>query len=270
MSEAIVSPVGRILYVQNLWKARRFQNNPTNAAKYGCAVVITKNPNDPVQQALIAAFNVDALTIDGTLPPQFAGGMATLPYGKKSCLMEGSVRHPGDAFYADKLILSASKAEEDGQPQVLSGPGQPIMDKGELYSGADAMLHVRFYVYGGGTGGLNAELLGAMKVGDNEKLGHTDPDSSAAFAAATGQPVQQPVQQPPLQPAPGGFAIPGQPVQQPYPVQQQPLPAYAAPIVPGAPVYPAAQPIPVQPVQQQPLLSPEQQAAAAAVAPSFL
>ena len=74
------------------------------------------------------------------------------------------------------------------------------MKSGEIYSGVNAMLHLRFYSYRGGSGGVNAQLIGVMKTGDNEKLGHTDPDSSAAFTAATGGAVQpQQVQQQPVQ-----------------------------------------------------------------------
>ena len=198
MSDALVSPPGRILYVHNLYKARRFKNDPNNPAKFQCALVILKN--DPRVAAMIETYNIDATSIEGTTPSPVAGAPAVLPFGKKSCLMDGAVRHPGDAFYSDKYILSASKAEEDGQPQLLLGPGQPLMDKGDLYSGADALLHLRFYTYKGGSGGINAELIGVMKVGDNEKLGHTDPDSSDAFATAMSvQPVAvQPAPTPPF------------------------------------------------------------------------
>ena len=220
MSEALVTPIGRVLYVRSLFTARRYKNDPNNAAKYGCSLVVPKN--DPALAPIIAAFNADVMTVEGSVPPTYPGGLATLPYGKKSCLLDGAVRHPGDAFYADKYILGASRAEEDGQPSLLTGPGQPLMDKGELYSGADVMLHLRFYPYAGGTGGINAELIGFKKTGDNEKLGHTDPDSSEAFAAANGGAVQQvqPQYQQPVQPQ-YQQPVQQQPVQQ-QPVQQQP------------------------------------------------
>ena len=273
MSEPIVSPIGRLLYVRSLWTARRFQNNPQNPAKYSCTLIINKN--DPALQGFLAPYNAEAATLDGYVPnPQ---GLPTLPYGKKSCILDGAVRYPTDPFYADKYILSTSCSEDNGQPNILLGPGQPVMDKGEIYDGVDAQVFVRFYAYAGGTGGINAELLGVMKTGDNDKLGDSTPDASAAFAAAgaigSGPTVA------PVQPAPAGFAVPAQPAYAPIqpayaPIQpayapiQQPAPAgFAAPAQPAyAPIQqpaPVAQPAPGVPVQPavvpgQPAVAPGQ------------
>lgn len=206
MSEAFVTPEGRLRYARSLWAARRFQNNPTNPAKFSCSLVIDKaNPETP---NLIAQFNAVANTIEGTQPGQ-PGQLSVLPYGKKSSLMDGAVRFPGEAFYADKLILGCSRSEDDGAPKVFNPDNTPVIDKGAIYDGCNARIHLNFYAYKGGTGGVNAGLFAVLKTGDNDRLGNADPDSTSAFASYGGAPIPaQPVAQPAQ---PGGVNI-AQPV----------------------------------------------------------
>lgn len=200
MAEAFVTPEGRLRYARSLWSARRFQNNPSNPAKYSCSLAVSKS--DPQIQDLVQKYNAVALTVEGAQPgPQ--GGLTVLPYGKKSCLMDGAVRHPGEAFYADKLILSCSRPEEDGAPQVLLDANTPVIDKGEVYDGCNARIHLNFYAYKGGSGGINAGLYAVMKTGDNERLGNAAPDSAAAFGGFPG--AGQSIPTPP--PAPTGFGV---------------------------------------------------------------
>ena len=245
---AVVTPQGRLLYVKSLWTAKRFKNQPDAQLKYSCSIVVDKVQQDPAQaallQALFAEFNTVAMTIEGAQPPQVAGGLCILPYGKRYNILDGAVRFPADPFFADKWVIGCSRSADDGQPQVILGPGQPVMDKAELYDGAIVQAHISFYAYGGGTGGVNADCIAVMKVGDAEPLGgHALPDSDEAFAAAgaigSGPTVA------PVQAAPANFGVPGQPAyapQQPVqPVPQYVQPAPVAQPVPGVPVQPAAQ-----------------------------
>ena len=182
MATPFVTPVARLRYARSIWTARRFQNNPANAAKFSCTFVIAKN--DPAMVAVIEEYNILAIEALGAGPAPAPGQLAVLPYGKKTCLMDGALRHPGDAFYADKWLLSAARAEEDGAPKVLLNPTTPVVDKGEIYDGVEVRGHVSFYPYKGGSGGINADLHGVMKVGDNERIGNSAPDSGSAFATA--------------------------------------------------------------------------------------
>jgi len=220
------------------------------------------NKADPQAADLIARYNIEALTIEGATPG-LPGQPVVLPYGKKTCLLDGAVRFPTDPFYADKWVLGCSRAEEDGAPKVLLDANTPVIDKGDVYDGCNARIHLNFYAYKGGSGGINAGLYGVLKTGDNERLGNADPDSGSAFAGVQGVgpsavQVAQPAQ-------PGGIQIPGQPVAPPPYAQQQP-PNYQQPVQQYAP-QPVAQPVqqfvqPGQPVQQfvqpQPVAVPQQ------------
>lgn len=206
MTQAIVTPEGRLRYAKSLWSARRFQNNPNNPAKYSCSLIISKA--DPSIANLIAVYNEAALAVDGATPHSTPGYPASLPYGKKSCLMDGAVRFPNDPFYADKWILGCSRSEEDGAPKVLLDANTPVIDKGAIYDGCNARIHLNFYPYKGGSGGVNAGLFGVMKTGDNDRIGNQDPDSAGAFAGIQGAGVTTP---PPSR-APDTFGLQLQPL----------------------------------------------------------
>jgi len=187
--------------------------------------------------------------------------------------MDGAVRFPTDPFYADKYILGCSRPEEDGAPKVLLDANTPVIDKGDVYDGCNARMHVNFYAYKGGTGGINSDVYGVMKTGDNERLGNASPDSGSAFAGVQGagpstaqpvapaqpggvnlgQPSQQPVYQQPVQAQHAHGEMYAQPVAQPHPVYQQPAPVQQ-------PVYqqPMPQPAAVQPPIYQPGVQPGQ------------
>ena len=269
MSESFVTPEGRLRYARSLWAARRFKNNPANDAKFSCSLIIDKN--NPQIGALIEQYNVVALTVEGAVQ-NAPGALVTLPYGKKTSLMDGAVRFPGDAFYADKLILGCSRSEGDGAPDVRGVDNNPVVDKGEVYDGCNAVILLNFYAYAGGTGGINAGLHAVRKTGDNDRLGNAAPDAATAFANIPVVAAPQPQVGVPAQPGGVQIAQPGQPGVAPvgqYPVQPvPPQQAYQQPVQQF--VQPSQQPLPAvgqqpppplgqQPVYQQPVQQPVQQ-----------
>ena len=254
-NQPFITPEGRALYVRNLWTASRYKNSPDNPSKYRCSIAIPLS--DPQLPALIADYNAIVIA-ELEAQPAPPGGLAILPRGVYSCLEFGSVLHPGDAFFADKIVLGLSRNEEDGAPKVLLDAVTPVIDKGVIYDGIRGRAHARFYSFAGGRGGINCEIFGLLKTADDEPVGVAAPDTAEAFAGVQGVGPSAAIGTP----APANFAIPGvQPLPvQPLPVQQV-VPAQV-PIDPNAvynvspgqplPVQQQVQPLPVQPVPVQP------------------
>lgn len=199
MSEIIVIPEARLRYINHLYTPSRYQNDPGQRLKYSAAVLVPKVT--PGGQALKVAF-------DRVVMEFF--GVPELAYGQTPCLLEASLKFPGDPFYNDYWFLSMSRGADDGAPKVLLNPTTPVVDKGEIYPGVNVAVHGSLYAYKGGRGGVNFDLFGVMKTGDNERIGDAPPDSGEAFGSAgvqgSGGTIAQPT------PSPQGFTVPAQPV----------------------------------------------------------
>jgi hypothetical protein len=204
MSEQNIIPEARLRYINHLYQASRYKNDPTQTLKYSAAAIIPKS--SPSGLAIKAAFDREVMAFHG---------VPALAYGQTPCLLDGALKFPGDAFYADYWFLSMGRKGDDGAPQVLLNPTTPVMDRGEIYPGCWVAISGQLYGYKGGRGGVNFDLFGVMKIKDDDRIGDAPPDAGEAFAQAGIQGAGASITQP--QPAPEGFKMqPTQPSNAPF------------------------------------------------------
>lgn len=164
-SARITTPVGRLSYV-HIFKPRAYQEG--HDPKYSCSIIFNKS-DEALLAPIRAAFNQ-------VLQEDFEG---TLPYGASGAeyLMDGAVRYPGDAYYADKLILNTSQQAERPPQVVQVIEGQPVPQAvtlpSDVYSGCEGKLLINFYGFQGGKKGIACSLQAVCKTADGESLGGT-------------------------------------------------------------------------------------------------
>lgn len=195
MSIKITIPEVRLRYINHLYEADRYKNDPTQTLKYSAGALILKASASG--QAIQQAFDQEVMNFHGV--PQLA-------YGQTPCLLDGALKFPGDPFYADYWFLSMGRMAEDGAPQVLLNPTTPVVDRSEIYPGCWVAISGNLYGYKGGRGGVNFDLFGVMKIRDDDRLGEAPPDAGALFAQAGIQGTGPTVA--PVAPAPANFAVP--------------------------------------------------------------
>jgi len=197
MSEQIVIAEARLRYVNHLYQANRYKNDPTQTLKFSAAALILKS--SPSGEAIKAAFDREVMAFHG---------VPALAYGQTPCLLDGALKFPGDPFYADYWFLSMGRMADDGAPQVLLNPTTPVVDRAEIYPGAWVAVSGNLYGYKGGRGGVNFDLFGVMKIRDDERIGDAPPDAGDTFAAAGIQGTGPSIVQPQSAPADFGMAPP--------------------------------------------------------------
>ena len=84
-------------------------------------------------------------------------------------LRDGDVEREDDDAYANAYFINANSVTA---PQIVDTKVQPILDRGEVYSGVYARVSINFYAFNSnGNRGIACGLGNIQKVRDGEPLG---------------------------------------------------------------------------------------------------
>ncbi len=130
--------------------------------KYSVSVLIPRDDTktvDAINAAIDAAMEEGIAKFGGKKPNK-----ATI----KIPLRDGDIERDDDAYKGHYFI----NANSTTAPQVVDRSVQPILDRGEVYSGCYARVSLNFYAYNAnGNRGVACGLGNIQKVRDGETLG---------------------------------------------------------------------------------------------------
>lgn len=165
----VVTGVVRLSYA-NVWEAVSINGG---TPKYSVSLIIPKSDTktiEAINAAVEAAIKEGAAKFGGKIPNKAA---LKLP------LRDGDVERDDDAYKGAYFV----NANSTSAPQIVDRAVQPILDRGEVYSGCYARVSINFYAFNSnGNRGIACGLGNIQKVRDGEPLGGK---SSAASDFAT-------------------------------------------------------------------------------------
>jgi hypothetical protein len=152
----VVTGKVRLSYV-NVFEPRAGMNG--GDPKYSVCVLIPKSDTatvNKVKAAIEAAKEAGKATWGGKVPP-----------GVKVPLRDGDTERDSAEYKGHWFINANSKQ----QPGVVDAQLNPIMSKGEVYSGVYGRVSLNFYAYSqSGNKGVGAGLQNVQKLADGEPL----------------------------------------------------------------------------------------------------
>lgn len=171
-STKVVTGVVRLSYA-NVWEPVSINGSKP---KYSVSLIIPKDDKatvDAINRAVENAIKDGAAKFGGKIPPR---GSLKLP------LRDGDTERDDEAYKGCYFV----NANSTTAPQIVDRQVQPILDRGEIYSGCYARVSVNFYAFNSnGNRGIACGLGNIQKIRDGEPLGGktsaaddfaTDPD----------------------------------------------------------------------------------------------
>lgn len=156
----VVTGLVRLSYA-NVWEPKA----PTEGAtpKYSVSLIIPKSDTETIakiNEAINAAIDEGVGKFGGKKPNRAA---LKLP------LRDGDVEREDDEAYANAYFINANSVTA---PQIVDTKVQPILDRGEVYSGVYARVSINFYAFNSnGNRGIACGLGNIQKVRDGEPVG---------------------------------------------------------------------------------------------------
>lgn len=165
----VVTGVVRLSYA-NVWEAVSINGG---TPKYSVSLIIPKSDTktiEAINAAVDVAIKEGAAKFGGKIPNK---AVLKLP------LRDGDVERDDEAYKGAYFV----NANSTSAPQIVDRAVQPILDRGEVYSGCYARVSINFYAFNSnGNRGIACGLGNIQKVRDGEPLGGK---SSAAADFAT-------------------------------------------------------------------------------------
>ena len=156
----VVTGIVRLSYA-NVWEPKAV--NEGQAPKYSVSLIIPKDDKDTVAKINAA---IDAAIEEGI--GKF-GGKKPNKAALKLPLRDGDVERDEDEAYANSYFINANSPTA---PQIVDTKVQPILERGEVYSGVYARVSINFYAFNSnGNKGIACGLGNIQKVRDGEPLG---------------------------------------------------------------------------------------------------
>ena len=157
-STKVVTGVVRLSYA-NVWEPVSINDSKP---RYSVSLIIPKSDTktiDAINAAVENAIKDGAAKFGGKIPPR---GALKLP------LRDGDLEREDEA-YRDSYFVNANSTTA---PQIVDRAVQPILDRGEVYSGCYARVSINFYAFNtNGNKGVACGLGNIQKVRDGEPLG---------------------------------------------------------------------------------------------------
>ena len=161
-TKVITGPRTRWSYA-NVWDPKSINGG---TPKYSVSLIIPKDDTetiDKINAAIMAAYEEGESKLKGygkTVPPL---KMIKIP------LRDGDLERPDDAAYANSYFINANSTTA---PQIVDQKVQPILDRGEVYSGCYARVSINLYAFNSnGNRGVACGLGNIQKIRDGEPLG---------------------------------------------------------------------------------------------------
>ena len=154
----VVTSVVRLSYA-NVWEPKSINGG---AEKYSVSLIIPKSDTKTltaIQKAIDVAIEEGRGKFGGKIPNKSA---LKLP------LRDGDIDRPDDEAYANCYFVNANSTTA---PQIVDRAVQPILDRGEVYSGCYARVSINFYAFNtNGNRGVACGLGNIQKVKEGDPL----------------------------------------------------------------------------------------------------
>ena len=157
-STKVVTGIVRLSYA-NVWEPASINGG---TPKYSVSLIIPKT-----DEKTITAINA---AIDNAIKDGAAkfGGKIPARAALKLPLRDGDAERDDEA-YKNSFFMNANSTTA---PQIVDRSVQPILDRGEVYSGCYARVSINFYAFNSnGNRGIACGLGNIQKVKDGEPLG---------------------------------------------------------------------------------------------------
>ena len=155
----VVTGTVRLSYA-NVWEPKSINGG---TEKYSVSLIIPKSDKktiDAINKAVDAAIEEGIAKFGGKKPNKAA---IKLP------LRDGDTERDDEA-YANSYFVNANSTTP---PQIVDQNVQPILDRGEVYSGVYARVSINFYAFNtNGNKGVACGLGNIQKVRDGQPLGN--------------------------------------------------------------------------------------------------
>lgn len=156
----VVTGVVRLSYA-NVWEPKAVNEGTT--PKYSVSLIIPKDDKETIDKINAA---IDAAIEEGI--GKF-GGKKPNKAAIKLPLRDGDIEREEDEAYANSYFVNANSPTA---PQIVDTKVQPILERGEVYSGVYARVSINFYAFNSnGNKGVACGLGNIQKVRDGEPLG---------------------------------------------------------------------------------------------------
>lgn len=155
----VVTGVVRLSYA-NVWEPKSINGG---AEKFSVSLIIPKSETktiEAINKAVDAAIEEGRGKFGGKIPSRSA---LKLP------LRDGDIDRPDDEAYTGCYFVNANS---NSAPEVVDKSLNPVMSRGEVYSGVYARVSINFYSFNSnGNRGVACGLGNIQKVCDGEPLG---------------------------------------------------------------------------------------------------
>lgn len=156
----VVTGVVRLSYA-NVWEPKAVSEGQT--PKYSVSLIIPKSDTETIDKINAA---IDAAIEEGIAK---FGGKKPNKAALKLPLRDGDTEREDDEAYANAYFVNANSPTA---PQIVDSKVQPILERGEVYSGVYARVSINFYAFNSsGNKGIACGLGNIQKVRDGEPLG---------------------------------------------------------------------------------------------------
>ncbi|MGI6256630.1 MAG: DUF2815 family protein [Anaerovoracaceae bacterium] len=147
----------------NVWDAKSINGS---TPKFSVSLIIPKSDKETVDKIKKA---IDAAYAEGESKLKGNGKSVPALENIKTPLRDGDVERPDDLAYEGCYFLNANSTTAPG---IVDANRQPIIDRGEVYSGVYGRASINFYAFNSnGNRGIACGLNNLQKIRDGEPLG---------------------------------------------------------------------------------------------------
>lgn len=147
----------------NVWDPKSIDGGKP---KYSVSLIIPKDDTatvNKIKAAIQAAYEEGQSTLKGSGKSVPALSMIKTP------LRDGDTERPDDEAYANSYFINANSSTAPG---IVDADRNPILDKGEMYSGCKGRASINIYAYNvNGNRGIACGLNNLQKISDGTPLG---------------------------------------------------------------------------------------------------
>lgn len=138
--------------------------NEGDTLKYNVCILISKDDKATLDRVARA---IDAAKMIGKAKLANKNGQLPVDAALKLPLRDGDVERPDDPAFANCFFINANS---NRKPSIVDRDLNPIMDKGEFYSGCYGRASINFYAFNVSSKGIAAGLNNLQKLEDGEML----------------------------------------------------------------------------------------------------
>ena len=147
----------------NVWEAKSINGGKP---KFSVSLIIPKDDTATVNKIKAA---IQSAYEEGQSKLKGSGKTVPALSVLKTPMRDGDLERPDDEAYANSYFINANSA---AAPGIVDADRQPIIDRGEVYSGVYGRASINFYAFNSnGNKGIACGFNNLQKIKDGEPLG---------------------------------------------------------------------------------------------------